>query len=163
MAPSASFSGKCWPIESYEVLIRWLLSEGKGVVILEDPEKKKVKSSLCFGKEIAVLSGKLSLLQSAALLRHCQLAIGNDTAIVHMAEAMGIPAIAIFGPTVTEFGYKPFLPKSLSIEIDLPCRPCSRTGKGSCHLQSKRLCLTSIKPQAVIASVQSILNPPPPN
>ena len=51
---------------------------------------------------------------------------------MHLAEAVGVPVLALFGPTVDAFGYYPSRPDSKVVERDIPCRPCSRNGSRTC-------------------------------
>jgi heptosyltransferase-2 len=101
-------------------------------------------------------SGVISILETEALLRSCRLLITNDTAALHLAEAVSTPVVAIFGPTVREFGYFPRLPRSIMLETDLPCRPCSRNGAKPCPLGTKE-CLTAITPDMVLDAVRRML------
>ena len=81
----------------------------------------------------------------------------NDSAPLHLAEAVGTPVIAFFGPTVREFhGYFPRLPASRALETPLPCRPCSRNGKRPCPYGTKE-CLTSIEPSMALEEILQAL------
>lgn len=158
LGPSASFPGKCWPKESFLELAQKLRAEGVAIVLVggaDDPEPEWIQQQ-CDDK-VVNLSGKLSFLESAELLRHSLLAISNDSAVVHFAEAVKTPALSIFGPTVKEFGYGPFLDDSKLIEIDLPCRPCSRNGKGDCKNPIKRQCMTWISVDNVFQEALNLL------
>jgi len=69
--------------------------------------------------------GKLTLRQSAALIGKATLLVTNDSAPLHLATAMGTPVVALFGPTVTEFGFGPIRAGDLALGVDgLLCRPC---------------------------------------
>jgi len=104
-------------------------------------------------------AGMFTILQSAALLEMANAVIANDTSIIHLAEAMRTPSIALFGPTVKEFGYAPMLAQSRLIETDLAlrCRPCSRTGKGTCKNREQQICMYSISTQKVWDAAQLLL------
>lgn len=157
---SASFPGKCWPLGHYQSLISFLLQENYHVVLMGgkgEEETQKLKST--FGDQIYNMAGKLTFLESATLLERAAVVVSNDTSIAHMAEAVGVPAVVIFGPTVREFGYAPHLKQSALMEHELSCRPCTRTGKGECKIIQQRLCLTSVTPQAVYEQVQAIVRP----
>ena len=159
LGPGSSFPGKCWPKEYYLELADLLQKEGYTVILLGSPDEIEPKFIYDHAKQQPVnLAGELSILESAELLRHCQLSISNDSAIVHMAEAMGTPAISIFGPTVKEFGYSPYRTHSRRIEISLKCRPCSRNGKGECKNRIERQCLREIPVSRVVESALQILN-----
>jgi len=150
LGPSASFGLKCWPKESFLELGLELAERGFGLVALGGPGDLEPPwlEEASQGK-IKDLSGKLDFLESAALLSQATLAVSNDSAIVHFSEAVGRPVLALFGPTVQEFGFAPFLPQSLGVERDLPCRPCSRNGKGKCRIKDTQACLVGLSARQV--------------
>ena len=160
IGPSASSPLKCWPLAYYQELIATLLRQGWKIVILggsQETEPRQLKAY--FGNQIIDWAGQLTLFESASLLKKAAFAISNDTAMIHIAEAMNTPAISIFGPTVREFGYSPFLLNSHLVEVEsmnLPCRPCTRTGQGKCKLVKEKLCLTEIKPQQVLLLIPKL-------
>lgn len=157
--PGASFSGKCWPKEHYLELIAMLQQRGYKVILVGGEKNQEALWIYRNSKQKPVnMTGLLSFLDSAELLRHCQLSISNDTALAHFAEAMEKPAISIFGPTSKEFGFAPFLEKSKLIEIPLKCRPCSRNGKGKCRNKIDRQCLGEIPVETVLKEALQILN-----
>ena len=80
-------------------------------------------------------TGKLSLLASAELIGRASLLVTNDSAPLHLASAMNTPTVAIFGPTVPEFGFGPLAERSrVAGTTDLGCRPCDRHGPQRCPL-----------------------------
>ncbi|MEW6377805.1 MAG: glycosyltransferase family 9 protein, partial [Thermodesulfobacteriota bacterium] len=70
-----------------------------------------------------ILAKGLSLLQIASVMEGCQLFIGNDSGISHMAAALGLHTIAIFGPTDPTV-WSPRGEKVLVIRREIPCSPC---------------------------------------
>lgn len=79
------------------------------------------------------LCGKLNINELANVIFYSDFVICNDSAILHLAEALGKKAVAIFGSTVKEFGFFPQLKNSKVLEInDLKCRPCTHIGRESC-------------------------------
>ena len=76
--------------------------------------------------------------------------------LLHLAEGVGTPVVALFGPTVRAFGYFPVHPRSRVLETDLDCRPCSRNGKRPCH-RGDLACLADTPAEAVWAAVQPLL------
>jgi heptosyltransferase II len=92
------------------------------------------------------------LLQRAAAL------VTNDSAPLHLATAVGTPVIALFGPTVPEFGFGPRRPGDLTLgRGELPCRPCSRHGPQVCPLKHHR-CMRDLSVDAVIAAMTTVLS-----
>lgn len=158
LGAGASFAGKCWPKASFLELSIRLQRAGYPVVLVgaEDEEEPRWIAENSDLNPLN-LAGRLSFMETAALLGRCALVISNDTAVVHFAEAMGVPAIAIFGPTSREFGFAPFLERSRIMEIDLRCRPCSRNGKGGCHNPIQRQCLREISVDTVFEASLQIL------
>lgn len=80
------------------------------------------------------LCGKLSLLESAALMQDAQMNYANDSAPMHLASAMNAPTAAIFCSTIPDFGFGPLSQNSKVIQIEEPlaCRPCGLHGKKAC-------------------------------
>lgn len=80
------------------------------------------------------LCGRLSFLQSAALMQDSKMCFVNDSAPMHIASSVDAPTTAIFCSTIPEFGFGPLSSKSNIIEIDekLECRPCGLHGKATC-------------------------------
>lgn len=87
-------------------------------------------------KNVINLSGKLSLLASAALMEKAKMNYVNDSAPMHMASAMNAPCNAIYCSTQPSFGFGPLSTDSKIIEtdIELSCRPCGLHGKKECPL-----------------------------
>lgn len=93
----------------------------------------KEKSS---NNKIEILAGKLSFLQSVALMKNAAMNYTNDSAPLHLASAVDAPVTAIFCSTVPAFGFYPLSSKSFIIETNetLACRPCSLHGLKACPL-----------------------------
>ncbi len=69
----------------------------------------------------------------ANTIYYSELVICNDSAVLHLSEALGKKAKALFGSTVKEFGFYPQLNNSEALENkDLKCRPCTHIGRESC-------------------------------
>jgi heptosyltransferase-2 len=156
IGPSASQPLKCWPLEHFRTLIAELFQRGWPLVLVggpDEPEPELLAEE--FGDDVINAAGIFTPLESAELLRYAVRVICNDTSIAHLAEAMHTPALALFGPTVREFGYAPLLPAShlLETELDLPCRPCSKDGRGLCRNATTLQCLTSLSPEQVLRHV----------
>ncbi len=80
------------------------------------------------------LSGKLTFLESAALMKDALMNYVNDSAPLHFASAMDAPVTAVFCSTVPAFGFTPLSANSAVVEIDEPlaCRPCGLHGYNEC-------------------------------
>lgn len=98
--------------------------------------------------------GKLTLRQSAALMGRAELLVTNDSAPLHIATAMGTPIVAVFGPTLPEFGFGPLRSGDVALGVaGLDCRPCSRHGPPRCPLGHHR-CMRDLAPDVVATAIE---------
>jgi len=159
---SASFPLKCWPLKNFKQLIENIIQSGISVVLVGtngEIETEELAEYFRGSQNVFCAAGIFTILESAALFEMANAVVANDTSIIHLAEAMRTPSIALFGPTVKEFGYAPMLAQSRLIETDLAlrCRPCSRTGKGTCKNRDQQICMYSISTQKVWDAAQLLL------
>ena len=72
------------------------------MVVLGGSDEAQLASALCDALVVPVMhvAGTQPLMHSAALLSRCSLLISNDSGLMHMATALQVPVVAIFGPTV---------------------------------------------------------------
>lgn len=155
LAPGAGYFSKRWPIENYQQIAREVIRRGKICIILGGPEDQIFGKSITHIAETAIdLTGRLSLRQSGAALKYATRLVTNDTGLMHLAEAVGTPVTAVFGSTVRQLGFYPFMQESRVVEnLDLTCRPCSHVGRNKCpkgHFD----CMRSIKPAAVLTTIK---------
>ncbi len=90
--------------------------------------------SAAANKNVENLCGKISLLQSTALMKQAVMNYVNDSAPLHLASAVNAPVTAFFCSTIPEFGFTPISDNSIIIETEtkLTCRPCGLHGKRIC-------------------------------
>ena len=136
VAPGSVWNTKRWPESNFISLVRSLLHEKWHVVLVGGPGDRDLCSRLCAAAPdpaLADSSGRFSLLESAELLGRCAALVSNDSAPVHLAVAMRIPVVAIFGPTLPSFGFAPLGLRDRVVETaGLQCRPCSVHGGRRC-------------------------------
>ena len=110
VAPMANWPGKIWPAERYqEVLTRLTSKQGlfadARVATFSSPTERedalRVVAHLPDDRRID-LAGKVSLLTASACLKRCDFFLGNDSALMHMAAANGVPTVGLFGPSKDE-------------------------------------------------------------
>jgi heptosyltransferase-2 len=146
IAPGSRWPMKRWGVENYAELARRIAFEFDFHVVLVG-DSTDAYATEPVGNEIrgrvTNLAGKTRILETAAVIERSVVFIGNDSGLMHLAEAVGVPVVALFGPTVEAFGYYPSLPASKVIERSLPCRPCSRNGRRPCPRGTQE-CLTGI-------------------
>ena len=98
--------------------------------------------------------GALGLRPSAALLAKAAVLVTNDSAPLHLAQAVETPTIAVFGPTIPEFGFGPRGPRDQAVGVHaLACRPCSRHGPPSCPL-GHHLCMKGLGVANVLHAIE---------
>ncbi len=102
-------------------------------------------------KQVKNLAGKLSFLQSAALINDAVMNYVNDSAPMHIASAMDAPVTAVYCSTVPVFGFGPLSKKSFIIETEekLDCRPCGLHGYKACP-KGHFKCATTIKTERLL-------------
>ena len=160
LAPGSRWPMKEWSAQRFATLARTIVEEhGRDVVLLGDGGDAVATRQVAAGLDGAVLdlAGKTSIVEGAALLQRAEAFVGNDSGLMHLAEAMGVPVLALFGPTVDAFGYYPSLPDSKVVERKLDCRPCSRNGGRQCPLGT-HACLEGIPVEPVASALSDLLN-----
>ncbi len=145
IAPGAAHFLKKWPLEKYKELVYLLYEKFQAMFyVFGGPQDIECDHLGDLPLPIVNLQGKLSLKQTAALISKCEILIGNDSGLSHVAEAVDTDAFVFFGPTTRHFGYAPYRKTSHVFEKELTCRPCSRNGRGKCKNKSLKKCLEDI-------------------
>jgi ADP-heptose:LPS heptosyltransferase len=106
-------------------------------------------------KSTEVLAGKLSFLQTSALMKDADMNYTNDSAPLHFASAMNAPVTALFCSTIPEFGFGPLSDDSHIVQVreKLECRPCGLHGFKECPLGHFR-CAFDIRVQDLIRELK---------
>ena len=115
LGPGANYAPKCWPAINFGELAARLTGrdgalENAHVIVLGAPNETGLAAMIgaALPKERFIdLTSRANLLQTAAILEHCALFIGNDSGQMHIAAAMGTPTLGLFGPTRAEL-YRPW-------------------------------------------------------
>ena len=159
-APGAEYGpAKCWPPEHYAALARSLFERHALPVLLLGSGKE---AALC--EQIAalapgacrVLAGQTSLIDAMALIAAARGVVSNDSGLMHVAAAFGVPQVAVFGSTSPEHT-PPLNPRArvlwLKDELQLDCMPCFER---SCRFGHTR-CLTGVSAERVDAALAAAL------
>ncbi len=157
IAPGSVWFTKKWPTEYYKKLAEQLVENNFGIVLIGSKDEKEICAKILPNKNGINLAGELSLLESAAVIKKCNLMICNDSGALHIANAMETDVFAFFGPTIQSIGYFPFRKNDFVFEREMECRPCGSHGGKSCHLKHHN-CLTKIKADSVLKKVQEKFN-----
>ena len=156
LAPGARWETKRWPSDRFAEITSAISDSGHAVLVIGSEAEKDICSIAAHGGVATNACGRLSLMETAAALKKASVLVTNDSGPLHIAEATGTPVVALFGPTVRQFGYFPLLDDSIALEKEIDCRPCSRNGARPCHID-KRDCLENIGTTEVLASVNRVL------
>ncbi|MGC8821499.1 MAG: glycosyltransferase family 9 protein [Desulfurella sp.] len=158
IAPFAAWKNKIWPKQNFIELIELLdVAFTKKTFFIFGSKQEEILSK-DFDKlpyNIKNYTGVLSLSELVNKIGLCDVFVTNDSGLMHIASACNIPIVAIFGPTVKEFGFYPRT-KSVIIEKQLDCRPCHLHGGNVCKEGHFR-CMKDIHPQEVFLAVKSLL------
>lgn len=136
IAPASVWFTKQFPPEKWIEFIQTCDSKLR-IFLLGAPSDHHVCESIRLASAHAGVEnvcGKLSFLESAALISGASMTFVNDSAPMHMASAMNAPVTAIFCSTLPQFGFGPLSDKSFVVEVKekLPCRPCGSHGMKAC-------------------------------
>ena len=128
--PGGSYNAKRWPTDRFRIVINWLYKyyKAKFIIVQGPGEKRIVNECIVDLPEIqyAILNC-IPLLELAAVLNKCTFFLGNDTGIMHLADAVDLPSLTIFGPSRPEV-WGATNPSSVSLvrkDIWWSCPHCS--------------------------------------
>ena len=98
-----------------------------------------------------------TLAETSQLLDSCAALLCNDTGIMHLAAARGVPLVAVFGSTVTELGFAPFRVAHRIVEAQVECRPCTHIGRSACP-KGHFACMRNIEAVKVAEAAWELLS-----
>gem|GEM_PF-147501 len=151
LAPGAAWAYRRWPADRFVELGRWLqetynatvlIIAAKGERDLADQVERGLQGRLTIN-----LAGKTTLREMAAVLKRCNLFIGNDSGPMHIAAASGVPSVGLFGPGEYE-RFRPWGKDHETVRLGLTCNPCSE----NCRFDEAR-CIQGI----TVSQVRSVL------
>jgi heptosyltransferase II len=161
MTPGSVWFTKQYPFENWLKVVNAFPAEYK-IYLLGGKENTLECESLqqqSSNNSIIVLAGKLTFLESAALMKNAVMNYVNDSAPLHFASAVNAPVTAIFCSTVPSFGFTPLSDTSTIIETleSLPCRPCGLHGHKACPEKHFK-CGLNINPDRLIGVLDKANN-----
>jgi heptosyltransferase-2 len=161
LAPGAAHTTKRWPEENLAALLGRLARPGRRFLFVGDARDAEAAARILVlageaGRGAVIAAGRTDFPRLAALLHRCQGLVTNDSGPMHVAAALGVPLVALFGPTVREFGFFPRGPRSRVMEAALACRPCSVHGAELCPL-GHHDCMRKLTPPDVAAVLEEAI------
>lgn len=156
MNVSARWLTKRWPLSSFARVLDQLYAESRGPVVVigsaedrRDAEVLRAETTTPF----IDLTGAIPLGCLPALLSKAVAMITNDSGPMHIAAALGIPVVALFGPT-SEVRTGPYGTDHCVLTSAVSCRPCFSR---ACQHTPELECLRSLSPEDVVEAVRRLL------
>lgn len=155
--PASRWRFKCWPAAKNAELVDRLGRAGRRVVLTAAPDTDELALVEDIVRRTSVwttnLAGKLSIKELGALTARARLFIGVDSMPMHLAAAMGVPTVALFGPS-GDIEWGPWNVAHRVLVSSHPCRPCGLDGCGGGKVSE---CLTSLAVEDVARAAEDLL------
>jgi heptosyltransferase-3 len=172
---SPKFPYKRWSAEGWGRLAHMLTEKGMRVAIAggaSGSERQYVQRLLPSMPNIVDLAGRIDLSTLACIISRAALYVGTDTAVTHMAAALGVPTVALFGPSnPVKWGPwpkgwstppSPYVLRGTQLRGNVAlvqgeghCVPCLQEGCAR-TIESESACLQMLRPETVIAAVEKL-------
>jgi len=157
--PGARWETKRWDEEKFRKVCQVLIEKNNYKVILMGDDKDKrlierIKKGIPDARLIPAVG--LSLGKSMSLIQRFDSLITNDSGPMHMAQALQVPVVVIFGPTHPKLGFAPTGFDNVVLCANVECSPCSLHGEKKCR-KKNRLCMDLIQPEMVVEAVESLI------
>ncbi|MFZ9596533.1 MAG: glycosyltransferase family 9 protein [Bdellovibrionia bacterium] len=153
--PSSLGPGKTWPVENYVEFF----SQTSILPVVVGTASDLPSYELVRKLQEAKLPhrsglGLWDLTDTAHVLAGSSGYLGSDTGLAHLAEALGVRAYVLFGPTVPDQGFGPWSAQSRAVGSKVSCRPCGQDGRYCFRITEKYACLKRLTPDDVRLIVQ---------
>ncbi len=149
---SATWPAKAWPAVHVAALVRGLGAAGHAPLVVPGPGDEALAAELRTSLPAAAFAPPTRLGELADLLGRCRLFVGTDNGARHLAAAVGLPTVTLFGPT-DPGGWNPASPEHVSLRTGVACSPCDLT---TCPVPGHP-CLDDLPPAAVLAAAEKLL------
>lgn len=147
---------KRWTVEAFAGVVKWLVEEARYRVVMfgvHEESDLANKIAATANVEVVDLCGKTSIGNLQWLLCNCAAIICNDTGIMHIASALEVPVVAIFGPT-NPASFGPIGNRHRVVQASAPCAPCFPNP--TC-LSNECMAMNAISPTQVINRLIELL------
>jgi heptosyltransferase-2 len=162
IAPGSAWATKRWPAARFAEAARSLLgAEVDRVVIIGAAADRGLAAEIAArfpSGRVIDLTGRTDPAGMVAALSQATLVLANDSAPAHVAAALGVPVVAVFGPTVPDQGFAPLGPSVRVVGRHLECRPCSRHGSERCPIGT-HACMRDLAAADVVAAGRELVGP----
>ncbi len=158
IAPGGRHQTKMWNEESFAKFADEIVNLGDVPVFIGDKNDMEVVErirEIMTGKSIS-LAGKIDLSETIGVISHLNALVANDSGPMHIAGALGIPFVAVFGPTHPDLGFCPRYSSGTIIHSGVECSPCSLHGSSPCR-KRHRFCMDEITWERVLEALNKIV------
>ena len=153
MAPGSGAREKNWPEANYVQVMRWWREQFAGnVVVVMGPVETERHRFDQLASSGCIIASELDLAQLASLLSRCNVYVGNDSGVSHLAAAVGARTVVIFGPS-DERKWAPRGPRVSIVRRQVACSPCDDTAMKLCP---HRACLTELTSAEAIHELRKL-------
>jgi len=157
--PGARWETKRWDQEKFTRVCHALIDKyGCKIMLLGDAGDEKLIGEISANLPASrlVKAVGLSLGRFVSVIKRCDCLVTNDSGPMHIASALQVPVVAIFGPTHPKLGFAPAGSFDRVLCAQVRCSPCSLHGEKRCHKKS-RFCMDLIQPEMVVKTVVDLL------
>jgi len=155
ICPGAKHFEKKWPTDQYAEVANKFLGQNCNIVVIST-SADDLPSDLEISDPNLKAFQDAEIIEVAAILKNCDVAITNDSGLMHLSCGVGTPVVAIFGPTHPRLGFSPSLDGSRIITNNFQCSPCSVHGQQPCY-QPKKYCFETITPDIIIDALNDMI------
>ena len=162
LCPGAEFGeAKRWPAAHYAVVADHMIRQGWQVWIFgsakDSPGGEEIRQALIpgFRDEVFNLAGETSMAQAVDLMSCATAAVSNDSGLMHVAAALNVPLVAVYGSTSPEFT-PPLAEQVAIVRTGIECSPCFERTCRFGHYD----CLRLLKPQVVLDALEQLVGTP---
>lgn len=150
--PASRWKSKEWGVDSFLTALQLSYPKWTWIVLGQAKDRASldlVRQGRQQGLKIISLIEEKNTPLLVRILQDAQFLLSNDTGFVHLAEALGTPAVTLFGPTHPGLGFGPWRAESRAVTAPVFCTPCSKDGKRCFRFWEPYACWKSIRAQEV--------------
>ena len=159
--PMKNQQNRCWPPTQFARFMERMSERQPSMrfVLFEGPQDEKVSSAVHKKPGFVAVARRLPIGAAAAVIRRCQLFVGNDSGLMHVASACRVPCVAVFGPTNPAWVH-PWHTPHIIVNRGLPCSPCFHYSSRplSCPAQLDYACVRDLPLEPVETAAWQLLH-----
>lgn len=155
LSPAALWETKRWQPDGYSAVARHFLAAAYPVVVIgSDTERDECRRIEEGAPGVINIAGETSLIELAALISRSAICLTNDSGPMHLAAALGIPVLGVFGPTHSRW-VGPYGQSTATLNAGQACSPCYLRDLKRCGYDHS--CMSAIAPGHVIERMEEVL------